>query len=253
MPETLEGKRETDKMRAHSYFSMADAAKTAVPHTGCMQGHEEAGRKKKKADGKQEKMVETSLQQLWKQPHLMAAAIQQTVYSLSLSPSLSRSLLFALCRRKSGGVGVGGRGLSLVLGVGLDCWREWSFFSSGVKGGRSCVQSSWQKALLCAAYADRGGSFVHRWRSHAWVCLRRRAKGGRRGEKSVGRRGSAITVSGGGRGRRKGEPSRPGSSQVVRRGHKSKRILITANLQMRSQTDSHLLSKKLAAPQHHGQ
>lgn len=47
MPETLEGKRETDKMRAHSYFSMADAAKTAVPHTGCMQGHEEAGRKKK--------------------------------------------------------------------------------------------------------------------------------------------------------------------------------------------------------------
>ncbi|CAB1412648.1 unnamed protein product [Pleuronectes platessa] len=30
-------------------------------------------------------------------------------------------------------------------------------------------------------YADRGGSFVHRWRSHAWVCLRRRGKGGREG------------------------------------------------------------------------
>lgn len=105
-------------------------------------------------------------------------------------------------------------GVSLVLGVGLDCWREWSFFSSGVKGGRSCVQSSWQKALLCAAYADRGGSFVHRWRSHAWVCLRRRGKGGRRGEKSVGRRGSAITVSGGGRGRRKGEASRPGPARL---------------------------------------
>lgn len=51
--------------------------------------------------------------------------------------------------------------------------------------------------------------------------------------------------------KRRTKPSR--SSQVVRRGHKSKRILITANLQMRSQTDSHLLSKKLAAPQHHGQ
>lgn len=54
---------------------------------------------------------------------------------------------------------------------------------------------------------------MHRWRSHAWVCLRRRGKGGRRGEKSVGEgKGgeggvslalSAITVSGGGWGTEK--------------------------------------------------
>lgn len=52
MPETLEGKRETDKMRSHSYFSMADAAKTVVPHTGCMQGHEEAEKKGRWEAGK---------------------------------------------------------------------------------------------------------------------------------------------------------------------------------------------------------
>lgn len=199
------------KTRAHSYFSVADAAKTAVPHTGCTQGHGEAERKRQM--GSRKKMVETSLQQWWKQPHLMAVAIQQTVYSLSLSLVCSLAHSLALVRSLQTKIWWGGgrgTGLSLVLGVGLDCWREWSFFSTGVKGRRSCVQSSWQKALLCAAYADRGGSFVHRWRSHAWVCLRRRGKGGRRGEKSVGRRGSAITVSGGGRGRRKGEPSRPG-------------------------------------------
>lgn len=54
---------------------------------------------------------------------------------------------------------------------------------------------------------------MHRWRSHAWVCLRRRGKGGRRGEKSVGEGKrveggvylalSAITVSGGGWGTEK--------------------------------------------------
>lgn len=184
-------------MRAHSYFSMGYAEKT-------LGAHEDTGRRKGKGrweNGK--KMVETSLQQWWKQPHLTAVPIQQTVPSLSLPLP---------CSLSADEIWWGGGGL--VLGVGLDCWREWSFFSSGVKGGRSCVQSSWQKALLCAAYADRGGSFVHRWRSHAWVCLRRRGKGGRRGEKSVGRRGSAITVSGGGRGRRKGEASRPGPARL---------------------------------------
>lgn len=66
---------------------------------------------------------------------------------------------------------------------------------------------------------------MHRWRSHAWVCLRRRGKGGRRGEKSVGEgKGgeggvslalSAITVSGGGRGHGKGEPSHPGPARFI--------------------------------------
>lgn len=85
------------------------------------------------------------------------------------------------------------------IGGGVGSLERVIFFSSGVKGGRSCVQSSWQKALLCAAYADSGGSFVHRWRSHAWVCLRQggRGKGGRRGEFGEGKEGEGgSTVSG---------------------------------------------------------
>lgn len=156
------------------------------------------------------------------QLHLMVVSIRQSSEWICLTHSL--------CRRKSGGMGVGGWGWVWCWGWGWTVLERVIFFSSGVKGGRSCVQSSWQKALLCAAYADRGGSFVHRWRSHAWVCLRRRGKGGRRGEKSVGEEEgveggvslalSAITVSGGGRGQTK--PS--WSCQVHtlgRRGHKA--------------------------------
>lgn len=69
----------------------------------------------------------------------MAVAIQQTVYSLSCS--LVRSLLFALCRRKSGGVGFGD-GVESGVGGGAGLLKRVIFFSSGVKGGRSCVQSS---------------------------------------------------------------------------------------------------------------
>lgn len=209
MPETLEGKRETDKMRAHSYFSMADAAKTAVPHTRCTQGHREAERKRQM--GSRKKWWKGVCSSDGSSP-IWWPWLFNRQFIVSLAHSFARSCSLSADENL---VGWGsGTGLSLVLGEGLDCWREWSFFSSGVKGGRSCVQSLWQKALLCAAYADRGGSFVHRWRSHAWVCLRRRGKGGRRGEKSVGRRGSAITVSGGGRGRRKGEPSHPGPARL---------------------------------------
>lgn len=73
---------------------------------------------------------------------------------------------------------------------------------------------------------------MHRWRSHAWVCLRQRGKGGWRGEKSggEGKRGvggvslalSAITMSGGGWGTEKEDQAvlvLPGS-YPARRGHR---------------------------------
>lgn len=130
--------------------------------------------------------------------------------SVSVSPSAEVNLL--------GWRSEGGRGWVWCWGWGWIAEESDLFFSSGVKGGRSCVQTSWQKALLCAAYADRGGSFVHRWRSHAWVCLRRRGKGGRR-EECWWREGRGVSGTEchhcvwWGRGHR--EPSQPGPTKFI--------------------------------------
>lgn len=182
----------------------------------CERAYEDPRREREEADRVQVQMKKTKKRIFvwrWKQPVWWLPPFNKVrSRPISLSLPLSPSLVLSADENLAWWVS-GNGGLESGVGGGVGLLERVIFFSSGVKGGRSCVQSSWQKALLCAAYADRGGSFVHRWRSHAWVCLRQGGKGGRRGEKSVGegkrREGgvslalSAITVSGGGWGTEK--------------------------------------------------
>lgn len=73
----------------------------------------------------------------------MAVAIQQTVYSLSCS--LVRSLLFALCRRKSGGVGFGD-GVESGVGGGAGLLKRVIFF----------FQRGERRTVMCAELMTKG-------------------------------------------------------------------------------------------------
>lgn len=78
------------------------------------------GGRKKKADGKQEKNGGNKFAAVMEAaPSDGRGYSTDSLQSLSLTRLLTHLLLFALCRRKFGGGR--GTGLSLVLGVGLDC------------------------------------------------------------------------------------------------------------------------------------
>lgn len=108
------------------------------------------GDRKKKADGKQEKMVETSLQQRWKQPHLMATAIQQTVYSLSLSLAQPLALVRSLQTKIWWG---GSRGTGVESGVGGGVGllkRVIFFFQRGERRTVMCAELMTKGPFMCS-------------------------------------------------------------------------------------------------------
>lgn len=143
MLETLEGKRAMDKMRTHSYFSMADATKTAVPHTGCTQGHGEAERKRqmgsrKKNGGNKFAAV------------MEAAPSDGRGYSTDSLQSLSLSLSFA-------------RSCSLSADENLVGWGSVDGVESGVGGGVGLLkrvifffQRGERRTVMCAELMTKG-------------------------------------------------------------------------------------------------
>lgn len=68
-----------------------------------------------------------------------AAPSNGCLYSTKFGVDLSHSFSLSLSADENLTGWGSGTGLSLVLGVGLDCWREWSFFPAGWKAdGHVC-------------------------------------------------------------------------------------------------------------------
>lgn len=175
----LKKAREMAETRAHLYLSIANV----IMHQGLKWGHTRTDQTQARGEkGEMKKGAGTcnGCSPIW-------WLLYSTKFTADLSP----------CRRRVCG---GGSGLSLVLGVGLDCWREWSFFPAGWKAD----------GHVCRAH-DKRAFYVQRMQiEEASLCtdgdpMPGSACGAQHRVGGVALALSAITVSGGGRGHRQGK------------------------------------------------